>query len=167
MVAEALRKSGLEPHLLELELTESMVMHDVHEALTAMQALEALGVQLSIDEFGTGYSSLAALKSFPVARLKIDRAFIAGLPDDEDDKAITAAVISLGQKLNLKVVAEGVETVDQVDFLRRNRCDELQGFHLSRPIPPDELAAFVRRWREGDALERPGWPEAAAVTPSP
>ncbi len=149
VVAAALSDSGLDPRQLELELTESMIMQDVDQALGTMEELEELGVQLSIDDFGTGYSSLAALKTFPVGRLKIDMSFIKGLPDDEDDRTVAAAVISLGQKLKLKVIAEGVETAEQVDFLRRNCCDEMQGYHLSKPIPPDELAAFLRRWVEG------------------
>jgi EAL domain-containing protein (putative c-di-GMP-specific phosphodiesterase class I) len=88
-------------------------------------------VQLSIDDFGTGYSSLAALKTLPLARLKIDKAFIKGLPDDENDMAVAAAIISLGQKLNLKVIAEGIETAEQADFLRRSHCDDIQGFALA------------------------------------
>ncbi len=152
VVAAALNNSGLDPRWLELELTESMIMQDVEQALATMEELERLGVQLSIDDFGTGYSSLAALKTFPVARLKIDMSFIKGLPDDEDDRTVAAAVISLGQKLKLKVIAEGVETSEQADFLRRNSCDEMQGFHVSKPIPADELAAFVRRWVESGRM---------------
>ena len=125
-----------------------MIMQDVDQALGTMEELEQLGVQLSIDDFGTGYSSLAALKTFPVGRLKIDMSFIKGLPDDEDDRTVAAAVISLGQKLKLKVIAEGVETAEQADFLRRNSCDEIQGYHLSKPIPPEDFAAFVRCWVE-------------------
>ena len=147
-VAAALQDSGLDPRWLELELTESMIMQDVAQAVATMEELERLGVQLSIDDFGTGYSSLAALKTFPVARLKIDKAFITGLPDNEDDVAVAAAVISLGQKLKLNVIAEGVETAEQADFLRRNNCDEIQGFHLSKPLPSDELATFLRSWSE-------------------
>jgi EAL domain-containing protein (putative c-di-GMP-specific phosphodiesterase class I) len=148
VVAAALNDSGLNPHQLELELTESMIMQDIDQALCTMEELEQLGVQLSIDDFGTGYSSLAALKTFPVGRLKIDMSFIKGLPDDEDDRTVAAAVISLGQKLKLRVIAEGVETAEQADFLRRNSCDEMQGYHLSKPIPPDEFAAFLRQWVE-------------------
>ena len=148
IVAAALNESGIDPRQLELELTESMIMHDVDHALATMEELERLGVRLSIDDFGTGYSSLAALKTFPVGRLKIDKSFIKGLPGDEDDRTVAAAVISLAQKLKLKVIAEGVETAEQADFLRRNSCDEIQGFHLSRPIPPDDLATFLRRWVE-------------------
>ena len=105
-----------------------------------------LGVQLSIDDFGTGYSSLSALKTFPVARLKIDRPFISVLRIDENDKAVATAVISLGQKLNLRVDRRGVETDEQVAFLRENNCDEMQGYRFSRPIPPQEFHEFMLKW---------------------
>ena len=144
-VIAALKKSGLEPRYLELELTESLIMRDMHQAVATMEELRRLGVLLAIDDFGTGYSSLAALKSFPVARIKIDKSFIKELPTSVDDRAVATAVISLGKKLNLRVVAEGVENEEQIDFLRRNNCDELQGFHFSRPIPPDELGRFLTR----------------------
>ncbi len=146
IVARALAESGLEAKFLELELTESLIMQDVDQAVATMEELERLGVQLSIDDFGTGYSSLSALKTFPVARLKIDKTFIGGLPGDEDDMAVATAVISLGQKLNLKVIAEGVETAEQAAFLRENNCDEIQGYLLSRPIPPAELEKFLESW---------------------
>jgi EAL domain-containing protein (putative c-di-GMP-specific phosphodiesterase class I) len=110
-----------------------------------MKELRGLGVRLSIDDFGTGYSSLSALKRFPVERLKIDRSFIQDLPDDEDDRAVASAVISLGQKLNLRVIAEGVETDEQVAFLRENHCDELQGYHFSRPIAAADIPALLLR----------------------
>jgi len=153
-VAEALEDSGLEARFLELELTESMVMEDLEKALQAMRALQAMGVQLSIDDFGTGYSSLSALKRFPIARLKIDRAFVRDIPGDEDDKAIAKAIISLGHELNLKVIAEGVETEQQLEFLRAHGCDEMQGYLFSRPVPPAELAALVRT-RSAAADARP------------
>ena len=142
-VAMALAESGLEPKYLELELTESLVMRDVDRAIETMKELRALGVRLSIDDFGTGYSSLSALKRFPVERLKIDRSFIQDLPEDEDDRAVAAAVISLGQKLNLRVIAEGVETEAQVAFLRANHCDELQGYHFSRPVAAEAIPALL------------------------
>ncbi len=144
-VAQALEDSGLEARFLELELTESMVMEDLEKALQAMRALQAMGVQFSIDDFGTGYSSLSALKRFPIARLKIDRAFVRDIPGDEDDKTIAKAIISLGHELDLKVIAEGVETEQQLEFLRAHGCDEMQGYLFSRPVPPAELAALVRR----------------------
>src|SRR5208282_3974017 len=117
---------------------------DVDAAVATMRQLQTLGVQLSIDDFGTGYSSLSALKTFPVARLKIDKSFIDGLPANESDKAVAGAVISLGQKLSLKVIAEGVETNAQVAFLRENNCDEMQGYHFSRPITAQEIETLLR-----------------------
>ena len=109
-----------------------------------MNELQRLGIQIAIDDFGTGYSSLSALKTFPVARLKIDRSFIKGLPANVDDRAVTTAVISLGKKLNLRIVAEGVENDEQIAFLRKNKCDELQGFRFSEPIPPSDVEDFLR-----------------------
>ncbi|MGO8835240.1 MAG: putative bifunctional diguanylate cyclase/phosphodiesterase, partial [Roseiarcus sp.] len=142
-VVSALRESGLEARSLELELTESLIMQDVDQAVATMKELQRLGVQLSIDDFGTGYSSLAALKTFPVARLKIDKSFIDDLESNENDRAVASAVILLGQKLNLRVIAEGVETDEQVAFLRANNCDEMQGYHFSKPIPPNEIAKLL------------------------
>ncbi|MGO8801156.1 MAG: putative bifunctional diguanylate cyclase/phosphodiesterase, partial [Roseiarcus sp.] len=142
-VVSALEDSGLEARFLELELTESLIMQDVEQAVATMKELQSLGVQLSIDDFGTGYSSLAALKTFPVARLKIDKSFINDLPNDENDKAVASAVISLGQKLNLRVIAEGVETDDQVAFLRANNCDEMQGYHFSKPVPAADIERML------------------------
>ena len=150
-VTNALEKSGLEARYLELELTESLIMRDVGQAIATMNSLQRLGVQIAIDDFGTGYSSLSALKTFPVARLKIDRSFIKGLPANVDDRAVTTAVISLGKKLNLRIVAEGVENDEQIAFLRKNKCDELQGFHFSRPIPPDQVGAFLLKQNNGAA----------------
>lgn len=145
-VKAALEKSGLGARYLDIELTESMIMQDLHRGITTMKELEALGTKLSIDDFGTGYSSLSALKSFPINRLKIDQSFIKGLSSGEDDdRAIAAAVISLGQKLKLRVIAEGVETEQQLAFLRQNGCDEVQGFHFSKPIKPDDLANLLER----------------------
>ena len=133
-VKHALAESGLEPKFLELELTESLLMQDVEQAVATMTELRALGVRFAIDDFGTGYSSLSALKNFPVARLKIDQSFVRNLPQDADDRGIASAVISLGQKLNMRVIAEGVETDAQLVFLRDHQCDEIQGYHFSKPI---------------------------------
>jgi diguanylate cyclase (GGDEF)-like protein len=144
-VTDVLRETGMDPNYLELELTESMLMHDVDTAIDTMRQLQATGVRFSIDDFGTGYSSLSALKSFPVARLKIDQSFVRNLPDDANDRSIAMAVISLGQKLNMKVIAEGVETDEQLKFLQNNDCDAIQGFHFSRPIDPDALAAMLQK----------------------
>jgi diguanylate cyclase (GGDEF)-like protein/PAS domain S-box-containing protein len=141
-VVAALSETGLQAKYLELELTESLIMRDVPQAISTMEQLQALGVSLAIDDFGTGYSSLSALKSFPVARLKIDKSFISDLSTNESDQAVTSAVISLGQKLKLKVIAEGVETEAQVAFLRENGCDEIQGYHVSKPIAADAFEHF-------------------------
>ena len=144
-IASALKASGLDAKYLELEVTESLIMQDVDLAVATMKALKGLGVQLSIDDFGTGYSSLSALKTFPVSRLKIDKSFIDGIPTDESDKAVASAVIALGQKLNLKVIAEGVETDAQVAFLRDNNCNEVQGYHFSRPVPAQQIEELIGR----------------------
>lgn len=143
-VTDTLRETGLEPRYLELELTESMLMHDVHQAVAVMQELQSLGVNFAIDDFGTGYSSLSALKNFPVVRLKIDRSFISNLTNDGDDQNIAKAVIQLGQNLNMRVIAEGVETAGQLAFLQENHCNEAQGYHFSRPLPPGEIATLLR-----------------------
>ena len=142
-VAAALEESELDARYLELELTESLIMQDVQQAVETMHRLEQLGVHLAIDDFGTGYSSLASLKRFPVGRLKIDRSFVQDLPEDNDDAAIARAVISLAHSLQLRVIAEGVETREQVDFLRAAGCDEIQGFYLSRPIDARALQAIL------------------------
>ena len=142
-VSEALRETGLSSEHLELELTESVIMQDLQQAIATMQALAHINIKLSIDDFGTGYSSLSALKRFPVTRLKIDRSFVDGLPDDSNDRAITSAVISMAHNLNLKVIAEGVETERQLGFLRESGCDEIQGFLISKPVPPLELERLI------------------------
>lgn len=146
-VAFALRSSGLPPNLLELELTEGILLGDAEEALHRLQALSALGVCMSIDDFGTGYSSLAYLKRFPIQRLKIDRSFIKGLPGDASDAGIVNAIIQMGQALRLHVIAEGVETEAQRDFLARAGCDEFQGFLYAPALDP--LAFEERVWRGG------------------
>jgi diguanylate cyclase (GGDEF)-like protein len=143
-VVQALRDSRLDPEYLELELTESLIMQDVDQAIATMKELQRLGVRLSIDDFGTGYSSLSALTTFPVARLKIDRSFIADLAHSENGRAVAAAVISLGQKLTLRVVAVGVENDGQLAFLRENGCDEMQGYRFCKPLPAAEIEPFLR-----------------------
>ncbi|UZE09817.1 EAL domain-containing protein [Pseudomonas sp. B21-053] len=143
-VRHALQETGLDPKYLELELTESLIMQDLQQAISKMKELQSMGISLSIDDFGTGYSSLAALKSFPIARLKIDQSFVRDLPDNENDKAIATAVISLGHKLNLKVIAEGVETEEQQTFLRENGCDEIQGHFFSRAVSAEDISLLLR-----------------------
>jgi EAL domain-containing protein (putative c-di-GMP-specific phosphodiesterase class I) len=144
-VARALEESGLEARCLHLELTESLVMQDVQRASETMRELQAMGVQLAIDDFGTGYSNLNALKSFPVVRLKIDQSFVRGIPHNEDDKAIAKAVISLGHQLNLRVLAEGVETREQLGFLDDHECDEYQGYLFSEPLEAHEIEGLLKR----------------------
>ena len=144
-IVRALKDSGLEARYLELELTESLIMQDVDIALATMKGLQGLGVQLSIDDFGTGYSSLSALKTFPVTRLKIDKSFIDGLLADQDDKAVAGAVISLGQTLHMRVIAEGVESEAQATFLRDINCDEMQGYLFSKPLPAPAIEEMLRR----------------------
>ncbi|MFC0252618.1 bifunctional diguanylate cyclase/phosphodiesterase [Massilia consociata] len=142
-IADALRDTGLPPEALEVEVTESSIMRDLARSVDKMRELEAMGVSLSIDDFGTGYSSLSALKSFPISRLKIDKSFVSDLAHSADDQAIAMAVISLGHKLNLRVIAEGVETEQQRDFLRANDCDEMQGYLFSRPVPAARIAEML------------------------
>jgi len=147
-IASALRDSGLSPAGLELEVTESLIMRDLGRSVEKMREIEAMGVSLSIDDFGTGYSSLSALKSFPISRLKIDKSFVADLAHCADDQAIAMAVISLAHKLDLRVIAEGVETEQQRDFLRANDCDEMQGYLFSRPVPAHAITAMLAREQE-------------------
>ena len=143
-VAAVLLETGIQPELLELEITESLIMEDVGRAVATMHQIRDLGVQLSIDDFGTGYSSLSSLKDFPVSRLKIDRSFVSMLPGNANDCTLAKAVIALGHQLNLKVVAEGVETQHQQDFLRDCRCDEMQGFHFSRPVSAQAVQTMLQ-----------------------
>lgn len=143
MVTAALDASGLPPHLLELELTESMLMQDAKGTLRTLAALKAIGVRLAVDDFGTGYSSLSYLKSFPLDFLKIDRSFVNGLPDDRNDGAIVRAIIAMAHTLGLKVIAEGVETAGQLAFLQAQNCNEFQGYLFSRPLAAPDMARFL------------------------
>ena len=138
---DLLAETGLKPDLLHFEITESMVMHNPEQSVRIMAELQAMGIRLDIDDFGVGYSSLAYLKRFPVYGLKIDRSFIQDIPADQNDSAITLAIIAMGHSMGLRVIAEGVETVEQLEALRGFGCDEFQGYYFSRPIPVD---AFLR-----------------------
>jgi diguanylate cyclase (GGDEF)-like protein/PAS domain S-box-containing protein len=144
-VADVLRATQLAPQLLEIEITESAVMHDADRFIAMLAELNDLGVQIAIDDFGTGYSSLSYLKRFPVDRLKVDRSFVQDIATDADDATIVRTIIALGHNLGLKVAAEGVETEQQLMFLRDNHCDELQGFYFSAPLTPEGLSAQLQR----------------------
>jgi diguanylate cyclase (GGDEF)-like protein len=142
-VQQVLWETGLEPNLLELEVTESSVMKNDRKTLEALQALQDLGVRVAVDDFGTGHSILTYLRDFPLNTLKIDRSFINGVGSEGKDAAITSAVIAMAHRLDLRVVAEGVETEDQLSFLTRHDCDECQGFLFSRPVPANEIAEIL------------------------
>lgn len=140
-----LKDTGLKPQLLELEITEGMVMQNPERAAKVLNGIKEMGVRLAMDDFGTGYSSLAQIKRFPLDTLKVDRSFIRDLPQDAEDKAITEAIIAMAKTLDLTVVAEGVETREQAEFLRGLACDEVQGYYFSRPIPPDNFATLLQQ----------------------
>lgn len=144
-VKETLLQCGLDPEYLELELTESVVMHGVDDVARKLDELEALGIKLAIDDFGTGYSSLSYLKQFPLFRLKIDQSFTRGLPEDEEDGAIAKAIIQLGHSLGLEVIAEGIETREQKDFLRALLCNSGQGYLFAKPLGVEECAEFLKQ----------------------
>lgn len=143
-VAHALRVSGLDPRLLEIELTESFLLEDIETAISTLDRLNELGVEISMDDFGTGYSSLSFLKRFPVDSVKIDQSFVRDISTDPDDAAIAEAIIVLAKSLRLRVMAEGVETEDQWYFLRTRGCDQGQGFLFSEPIPASEVLAWYQ-----------------------
>jgi diguanylate cyclase (GGDEF)-like protein/PAS domain S-box-containing protein len=151
VTAGALSAAGLAPEWLELEVTESTLMGDINIAINTLSKLKAMGVRLSIDDFGTGYSSLAYLKRFPLDKLKVDRSFVIDILDDADDAAIAGAVVSMAKNLRLKVIAEGVETQGQRDFLATLGCDEMQGYLVAPPLPPDEVPDFLAKWRARQA----------------
>ncbi|SFU79466.1 putative bifunctional diguanylate cyclase/phosphodiesterase [Pseudoduganella namucuonensis] len=143
-VTETLKRYGLEPSWLELEITESTLMHNIDRVIGIMDRITALGVTLSLDDFGTGYSSLSYLKRFPIDTLKIDRSFTTGIPSDANDCAIASTIISIAQQLKHKVIAEGVETVEQLAFLKTSGCDEVQGYLFSKPLPAVEFEKALR-----------------------
>jgi diguanylate cyclase (GGDEF)-like protein len=172
VVRSALSDAKLEPGYIELELTESAVMVDPELSAATLQTLSAMGVHISIDDFGTGYSSLSYLRRFPLDKLKIDRSFIRDLMTSQDDMSIVRAIISLAHSLRLRVVAEGVETAEQLEFLRGLGCDQYQGFYCSPAVPPELFVALIKRMR----AEKPEFTEAdmlrtqsrlSAFTPEP
>jgi EAL domain-containing protein (putative c-di-GMP-specific phosphodiesterase class I) len=143
LVARTLADTGLPACQLELEVTESIIMEESQYVVATLHELRAQGVQLAIDDFGTGYSSLSYLRRLAVGRLKVDQSFVRGIADSGDDAAITAAIIGMARSLRLRVIAEGVETLAQAEFLRRNGCEEAQGFLFSKPLPAAAATAVL------------------------
>jgi EAL domain-containing protein (putative c-di-GMP-specific phosphodiesterase class I) len=152
-IRNVLAETALPPACLEIELTESLFMSDVALAVELLHSMKGLGVNLSIDDFGTGYSSLSYLSRFPIDVLKIDRSFVADISHDVNDAAIVASIIALAHNLKLSVIAEGVETEAQLDYLRRQGCDEMQGYYFSRPLPAAEFEQLLRQQRRLPLLE--------------
>jgi diguanylate cyclase (GGDEF)-like protein len=142
-IDDALASCGMSATLLQLEVTESMVMQNVPRAIKLLDAIQSRGIRLAIDDFGTGYSSMSLMKQFPIDTIKIDRSFVRDLPKDSGDQAIAQAIINMGKALGMTVVAEGVETSEQETFLRDHACDEMQGFLFSKPVPPDQMADLL------------------------
>ena len=159
LIEESLAETGLDPRFLELEITESMVMRDVDRGTEVLGCLKRLGISLSMDDFGTGYSSLSYLKRFPFDKLKIDKAFVRDITCDPNDAAIAKAIIAMAHSLRMKVIAEGVETKGQFEYLRSHGCDEMQGFYFSKPVPAQEFEQLLREQRQVTA--------AALAEPSP
>jgi EAL domain-containing protein (putative c-di-GMP-specific phosphodiesterase class I) len=157
-VAAILAETGVRADLVEIELTESMLARDVEDAVVMMKQLKFLGVSLSIDDFGTGYSSLSYLKRFPLDVLKIDQSFVREIPFNADDIQICSTIVAMAHGFNFRVIAEGAETLAQVDFLKGLHCDEIQGYYFSKPLPPKELVDFLlsreEQWQSGGGLRR-------------
>ena len=158
MVERTTSELGFERERLELEITESVIMRNAQATLDALEALSRMGIQLAVDDFGTGYSSLSYLRRFPIDTLKIDSSFIRDIPQDPDDSAITTAIIVMAQSLKLKVIAEGVETQEQLDYLRASGCHAIQGYFFSKPLPAEELTVLLSKCETGS-----GWSGAQGV----
>jgi EAL domain-containing protein (putative c-di-GMP-specific phosphodiesterase class I) len=141
-VSQALKVSGLPPENLELEITESAIMENAESVISVLEDLRAQGIQLAVDDFGTGYSSLNYLKRFPINLLKIDRSFVSDILTDKNDSEIVSTIITLAHKMGLKVTAEGVETKEQKDYLRKEGCDYMQGYLLGKPVPATEFESL-------------------------
>jgi EAL domain-containing protein (putative c-di-GMP-specific phosphodiesterase class I) len=156
-VARVLRETELDAQFLELELTEIAVMNDPDRAITTLRQLKEMGIKISIDDFGTGYSSLSYLKRFPIDVLKIDRSFVRDITTDPDDEAICMSIIELAHNLNLRVIAEGVETEAQLGFLRLLKCNEMQGYLFSKPLPAKSFAQLLAKGQYLGAANREAW----------
>lgn len=152
MIMNALTETGLNPNYLELEITETAMMDDANKAASILADIKATGVQISIDHFGAGYFSISQLKRFPLTLLKIDQSFIKGVPTNPNDAAITTAIIALAHNLGLEVVAEGVETAEQIQFLSLQSCDLVQGYFLSQPLPADQIVLQLKKLSDGVLL---------------
>ncbi len=152
-LVEATQENKIDPSMLEIEITESLLMSDVDRASFVLAALSNLGLHIAIDDFGTGFSSLSYLQKFRVDKLKIDMAFIRNITTNENDAAITSAIIGMAHSMNLQVIAEGVETKEQLEFLRQKKCDQFQGYHYSRPLPVRELEALWQNATASSASE--------------
>jgi EAL domain-containing protein (putative c-di-GMP-specific phosphodiesterase class I) len=142
-IARILKRTGMVPGGVELEITERIWMRDIKNTENTLLDLKALGLQIALDDFGTGFSNLSYLKSYPISRLKIDKSFIAATPNDPDDTSIVKAIIDLVANLRLEVIAEGVETAEQLEFLSQHGCHEIQGFLFHTPVPPEEFAELL------------------------
>ncbi|MBM3573733.1 MAG: GGDEF domain-containing protein [Alphaproteobacteria bacterium] len=145
-VERAVADSGVNPHRLEFELTESMVMHDVDKTIQVLKRIKALGIEIAIDDFGTGYSSLSHIRCLPIDTIKMDRSFVKEVTSNAGDAEIATAIVALAHSLNLKVIAEGVETAEQLSFLRSRRCNSFQGFLASPGAAADAFVRFQTDW---------------------
>ncbi len=143
-IVKIMKETGATPESLEVEITESMVMSDASNAVAALMKLNDLGLHIAMDDFGTGYSSLSYLKNFPIHTIKIDRSFVSDITTSNDDTALIQTIIQYSQNTNRKVIAEGVETKEQLSILKKHNCDEIQGYYISRPLPADELTVFMK-----------------------
>jgi EAL domain-containing protein (putative c-di-GMP-specific phosphodiesterase class I) len=152
LIADTLAQARIEPQRFELELTESQLMEDNDASRAMLANIASLGVRVAIDDFGTGHSSLSYIKRFNIDTLKIDRSFVQEITEDDEDTAIATAVIALGRSLELKVVAEGVETLHQADYLRALGCDEIQGYLLSKPLSSQQLVTWLAKYRSNRVL---------------
>lgn len=141
---QAVEDSGMNPSFLQIEVTESTLMDNIPETVAKLRQLQTIGIRISLDDFGTGYSSLSYLGSLPLDKLKIDRSFIHAMASDKRSRSITEAIIALGRTLNLKVVGEGIESEESMNFLRDFGCDQAQGFLFSQPLPAQEFASWCR-----------------------
>jgi diguanylate cyclase (GGDEF)-like protein/PAS domain S-box-containing protein len=151
MIKSVLCEYSLDPSGLELEITEGAVMHNAEASIALLLELKAMGLQLAVDDFGTGYSSLSYLKRFPIDKLKIDQSFVRDITVDSDDAAIVSTIINMARTLKLKVIAEGVETAEQLSFLKHQKCDEMQGYYFSKPMPPEKISSLLVSGYEADS----------------